>query len=172
MIVWEVFKAMKIVKKFKNQKGQTLIEAVVALGIAVAIISAITSLVITSLNATTFSKNQSQASEYAQQGLESIRSLVSANYSSFLNTYSSQSYCLDSNNNLNVNLSNCNSVKTGIFTKEVDFVQNSADCQGYLKATVIVSWSDNKCTDRLKLYCHNVSVSTCFANINSMVSPI
>ena len=163
---------MNLIPTLRRQKGQTLIEALVALGIAVTIISAITSVVVSSLNNSTYSKNQDLARSYVQQSLEKIRGLVQSNYSTFLNTYSSLSYCIDDNNNLVTKSANCNSIKTGIFIREADFETQSSDCQSNLKVTVTVSWNDSKCNSRLNLYCHNVSSSTCFANLNAVPSPI
>ena len=163
---------MRAVNKVKNQKGQTLIEAMVALAIAVTILAAITTIVITSLSDTTFSKNQNLASEYAQQALEYIRGLANANYSSFKNTYTARSYCLDNQNQLQTWSGNCNLYLTGIFTKELDFDPTSSQCGGFLQATATVSWSDSKCTNGQTLYCHKFAVSTCFTNINAVVSPI
>lgn len=167
---------------FHERKGQTLIEALIALAIAVAIISAITAVVVSSLNNNTYSKNQNIARSYAQQTVEKIRGLAQSNYTTFTSKYTSPVYCIDQNNDLQCNISgnqcvsswagNCNNVKTGIFIREVDFESTSASCQGDLKATVKISWSDGKCTDRLNLYCHQVSTSTCFTNINTVPSPL
>jgi type II secretory pathway pseudopilin PulG len=56
-----------------NQKGQGLVEALIALGAAVVIISAITVAVITSVQNTDFSKYQNLATNYAQQGLAIVK---------------------------------------------------------------------------------------------------
>lgn len=163
---------MSSLKVIKKNKGQTLIEVLIALSIAVAIISAITSVVISALNNSSFSKNQNMARSYAQQTMEKIRGQVQSNYSKFVATNSALSYCVDSDGNMTPNTSNCNAIKTGIFIREVNFVLPSPDCQNYLEAKVLVSWSDSKCTDTLNLYCHNVTISTCFTDINSVPSPI
>jgi hypothetical protein len=56
-----------------NQKGQSLVEALIALAAAVVIISAITVAVITSVQNSDFSKYQNLATNYAQQGLEIVK---------------------------------------------------------------------------------------------------
>ena len=154
------------------QLGQTLIEALVALGIAVAIISAIANLVISSLNNTTFSKNQNLATIHAQEGIETVRKLVNQSYTQFKTNYKGLVYCLDENNNLLLSTGDCNNVKTGIFIREVEFVHTSSDCQENLKASVTVSWSDSKCRDNLNLYCHEVALSSCFVDINEVQQPL
>src|ERR1035437_7858281 len=56
-----------------NQKGQSLVEALIALTAAVVIITTITVAVITSVQNTDFSKYQNLATNYAQQGLEIVK---------------------------------------------------------------------------------------------------
>jgi hypothetical protein len=56
-----------------NQKGQGLVEALIALGAAVVIISAITVAVITAVHNSDFAKYQNLATNYAQQGLEMVK---------------------------------------------------------------------------------------------------
>jgi Tfp pilus assembly protein PilV len=144
----------------------------VALGIAVAIIAAIANLVISSLSNTTFSKNQNLATIYAQEAIETVRKLVNQSYTQFKTNYTGSIYCLDEDNNLLISSGSCSNVKTGIFIREVEFEHISPDCQDNLKAQITVSWSDNKCTDNLDLYCHEVALSSCFVDINEIQSPI
>lgn len=167
--------------KLPKDSGQTLIEALVALSIAVVIIAAIVNLVISSLNSTTYSKDQNLATTYAQEGIETVRKLVNQSYTQFKKNYTASSYCLCKNNNLLISSGkcsqtaprgNCDSIKTGIFIREIEFVHTSPDCQNNLKASVTVSWSDNKCTDNLNLYCHEVAVSSCFTDLNEVKSPL
>jgi Tfp pilus assembly protein PilV len=55
-----------------NQKGQSLIEALIALGAAVIIVAAITIAVITAVGNSDFSKYQNLATGYAQQGIQIV----------------------------------------------------------------------------------------------------
>ncbi len=166
-----------------EQKGQTLLESLVALGIAVTILTAIAIIVITSLNSASFSRNQNLATSYGQQTLEAVRGMVNSNYNSFRNTYTSQTYCIDGSNKFDCTVGSsgactsnysgsCNNIKTGIFVRQIDLDSASPECQGNLKVTVKVSWSDSKCTDRQNLYCHSVLSSSCFVDINTVPSPI
>ena len=68
----------------KNQKGQSLIEALIALGAAAVIVSAITVASITAINNSDYSKYQNLAGQYADQGLEYLRQLSASNWSGFL----------------------------------------------------------------------------------------
>lgn len=58
-----------------SEKGQSLIELVVSMAIAVLVLGALTFAVIISLRNAQFAKNQAQATKLAQESLENIRSL-------------------------------------------------------------------------------------------------
>jgi len=165
-----------------TEKGQTLIEALVALGAAVLVLSAITVAVISALNNVQYTKNQNQATQYAQQGIETMRQISQSNWGSF-SLYSGK-YCLAQDETLpclpgsetgscsqNAGLEIC-SQNSGIFVREVDIAQGSqASCSnGSVGVTVIVSWSDNKCADPNSPYCHNVKLNSCLSNHNSDVA--
>ncbi|MDQ3098433.1 MAG: hypothetical protein M3Q44_01685 [bacterium] len=70
-----------ILKKGINQEGQSLVEVVIALGIAVIIVIAFTNATITSVRNSQFSKNQNLATKYAQESLELIRAVRDQNTS-------------------------------------------------------------------------------------------
>jgi Tfp pilus assembly protein PilV len=58
-----------------NQKGQSLVEVVIALAIAVTIVIAFTNATISSIRNANYAKNQNQATKYVQQALEVIRAI-------------------------------------------------------------------------------------------------
>lgn len=62
-------------KKINYQKGQSLVEVVVALGIAVIIVIAFTSASINSIREAQFAKDQNQATRIAQKTLELVRAI-------------------------------------------------------------------------------------------------
>lgn len=153
----------------KNQKGQTLIEALVALGAAVLVLSAITVAVISALNNTQYTKNQNQATQYAQQGIEVMRQISQSSWGYF-SSLNKKNYCLADGSSTLVEApaEGCGQ-NIGIFVREVDVVQNdSHSCSGNELITVIVSWSDSKC-DSSSPYCHNVKFNSCLSNQNSQV---
>lgn len=159
----------------KSQKGQSLVEALIALGVAVVIISGIAVAVITSVNNTDFSKNQNLATQYAQQGMELVRHKSESDWGSF--TMLSGSYCLDQNStdlspaglgcSLNINDANSNP----FFIRQVDVSQNTSSCTGSASVSVKVSWTDGKCSSASNVYCHTVKLDSCLANINSVPTP-
>jgi type II secretory pathway pseudopilin PulG len=163
-----------------NQKGQSLVEALVALGAAVLIITSIAVAVITSVNNAVFSKNQNLATQYAQQAIDTLRHQSISNWTSF--SALDGSYCLSQNStnlipaglgcSLNINDSNNNPffIRT-IQITHVASLPATANCAGNILANVSVSWRDAKCTNTLNSYCHSVKLDTCLANINSVSAP-
>lgn len=161
-----------------SEKGQTIIEVLVALAAAVAVVTAIAITVITSLGNVEFTKNQNLATQYARQGAEYIRKIAKDNFQNFSKNYTSPSYCLDQNGNLTIMLgSDCglnvgciNSICT--FVRRIDLVQtDNTYCSGNTKVSATVEWSDSKCTSLSAPFCHNVTVDSCLANINSIQAP-
>ncbi len=157
----------------KNKKGQTLIEAVVALGAAVVVITSIAIAVITSVNNADFSKNQNLATQYAQQGMDSMRHLSESDWNSF-STYGG-SYCTtDDPTNLTPKGGTCQTMdSTSAFKREIDVTSEplaASNCAGNVLVKVIVSWNDGKCTT--SSFCHSVELDSCLANINNYSSGI
>ena len=174
-------------------KGQTLVEVLVALSSAVIIITAITILVISSLNNAEYGKNQNLATQYAQEGMEIIRKIRDSDPQTFYGIADGQ-YCLDRNSTTlqakiasgnQVRLSGCPHGATdpkenvdGIFSREVILEANVGDCntavptptptpppaQGNIKVTVLVSWTDGKCTTGI--LCHQSKLISCFSKFN------
>ncbi|MBI2593426.1 prepilin-type N-terminal cleavage/methylation domain-containing protein [Candidatus Daviesbacteria bacterium] len=63
-----------------NQKGQTLLELVVGMSLIAVVIGAMAITTTYSLRNTQFSKNQAQATMLAQENMEKVRTIKSANY--------------------------------------------------------------------------------------------
>lgn len=58
-----------------NERGQTLMEVIVASTVGILVVAALTFAVIFSLRNANLAKNQAQATKLAQEGLEKVRSL-------------------------------------------------------------------------------------------------
>ena len=166
--------------KSKEQNGQTLIEALVALGAAVLVLSAITVAVISALNNTQYTKNQNLATQYAQQGIEIMRQISDSNWTSF-SAYNAGRYCLAKGDTspcpLGSSIGSCSIIQStscgqnyGIFVREVDIAQGSnVSCAaGSIGVSVTVSWSDSKC-NASSPYCHNVMLKSCLSDHNSNI---
>lgn len=155
-----------------KEKGQTLVEALIALGVAIIIISAIVVSVISSLSNAQFTKNQNQANHFAQEGMEIVRGIRNSNWLSF-QALSSTYYCLAANSTTLVfKGTGCSpNPNVGIFVREVNIDHSSPSCIGTSMVTVNVSWSDSKCTDVSNTFCHKVSLASCFGNDNAVPTP-
>lgn len=163
----------------KRQSGQTLIEIMVALSIAVVIISATSVAVINALSNADFTKTQSIATQAAQQAIESLRSMRNNDYQDFISL--NGNYCMASTCTSVTNASGtaCSytSDATGISTcgQNVDTLvrvvnitpqqPGASDCNAQgPKVVVNVYWSDAKCTSSGNVFCHSVTVSTCLSD--------
>ncbi len=163
----------------KKQSGQTLLEALIALATAVVIISAMTVIVLSSLGNAQFSKNQNQATQYAQQGIEFLKNLSQSNWSTF-SAYNLTNYCMPSDNSLPPKTGqDCGSPpnNVGIFSREVAIRQSSDSLNtcsppaNSALVTVSVGWSDNKCTSATDVYCHKIKLISCIYNSPAISPP-
>lgn len=157
-----------------KDNGQGLIEAIVALGAAVIVISTIAVAVITAVNNSDFSKNQNSASSYSQQGLEIMRDKAESNWTTFSNI-ASTTHCLNKDStDLTPLINNSCTPFDVIFIRKIDIRQDDVGCRigtgTGTKVKSIVSWTDGKCTDSNNKYCHEVKLESCMANINSVPS--
>lgn len=57
----------------REEKGQSLVEVIVALAVALIVILALVRVTVTSIHNASFAKNQALATQYAQEGMEKIR---------------------------------------------------------------------------------------------------
>lgn len=176
----------------KKDKGQTLIEVLVGLSAAVVVMTAITTATLTALGNAQYSRYQDLANSYAQQGMELITNLHRIDYATFSSL--SGTYCLAQSCNaidpdpqhagqacaiisgtrcpgtLNVNSQFVRTV-----TVHVDDAAaancNEQNMTDSTRVDVTLAWNDQRCTDRTNLYCHNVTLSSCFNNAEIIPTP-
>lgn len=163
----------------RYDRGQSLIEIVLALSVAVVVITGITFAITSSLKNATFTKNQTLASSYAQQGMEVVRAIRDRSWTSF-SSYNGW-YCLAANSTELVGRTGLDCEPegmVGIFIREVRMQVNNTDCEAGVpgtpntKATVSVKWSDSKCPSTPPFtYCHEVKLISCFTNTNVVPTP-
>ncbi len=159
-----------------KNKGQTLIELLVGFTAMALIIGAITMLSVSALNNAQFSKNQSFATQYAQQGIEMMRNLRDINIVKFKSLSSHICLAESCNSPVAGNNPSCGGAATcdvnvlGTFVRDINITPQSPDCglNGLgaavnTKVTVGVSWTDGKCTQGA--YCHTEQVTSCFSDI-------
>lgn len=151
-----------------NQEGQTLIEVAIALSIMLIALTAISLAMLTSLSNSQFIKNQSIAKQYAQQGMETVRSMRNNNLVQF-NSYDG-SECMGDDNTITVDSGNCGGVNlAGSFIRQVQFTKSSTDCSSGTLVSVTVSWSSSKCDPSTpgSRFCHKSQLVSCFQEQNS-----
>lgn len=160
---------------FLTQNGSTLVESILALTFAVVIITAVVIAVTTALSNSTFTKNQNQATQLAQEGLDIARYMKTSDYIAFRALDDSTDYCPSQEGELLPNDSFCGD---GDFLKTIRINHAGGNnpsggraCE-VLNSTFVtseVSWTDAKCTDGE--YCHKVSLSTCLSDLEQLENP-
>lgn len=154
-----------------NEKGQSLIEVLIALAASVAVVTAIAITVITSLANVEFTKNQNLASQYSREGMEVVRKIAKDNWGNFISTYTSVNYCLDDNSNtLRVMGAGGCGQNVDIFVRQIVINQTSPSCENSVRISSNVSWSDSKCTSA-NPFCHTITIDSCLADINTIQAP-
>lgn len=173
-------------KNIKSELGQTLVEVLVALSASVAVVTAITITVITSLSNAEYAKNQNLATQYAGEGLEITRQIAKNDWTNF-QTYTSTYYCLpkDSTTICPMGSINCGTPVTcgqnidNLLSRQIVIVQsqsysycgsNPCYCTNSAEVISSVSWGDSRCQVGNPL-CHKITLRSCLANINSVQGP-
>jgi hypothetical protein len=173
----------------RDEKGQALLEILLAFSVASVVLGAIVFGIATSLNNTLYTKNQGLAISYAQEGMTVIRKIRDSSWSNFC-TYGNNNYCLPQNLTTSspelIPYDSNNCFQNGIvgnFVRKAVITHSSQECcshdntvttpcppsgtcmSGTLgsKVTVSVAWTDSKCQVGAP-YCHNVEVATCLSN--------
>jgi Tfp pilus assembly protein PilV len=149
--------------RWKIQRGQSLFEVVVAIAISAIIIVTIVALVTNSIRNSTFSKNQSLASNYAQQATEWLRGKRDEDVTQFVaKTGTSTTWCLDSlpDDLAAVRATACSEddvITNTNFIREVKFATTTSTGKTLIEADVAVSWDDSQGN-------HKVTSATSFAD--------
>jgi len=151
-----------------QQRGQTLIEVLVALSILGVVITVITSIIINSLNNVQHGKDQFMATKYAQDGVEFVRTVRDADYTGFKNY--SGTYCFGKNQGaLGVSAGNCTTPNVNSFIRSVVVEQTPGCGTNVAKVTVVVTWTDSKCVNNT--YCHKSEQVSCLSTVEPVQAP-
>ncbi len=141
-----------------TNRGQTLIEIIIAIAVAVLVIAAIAQVATVGSRNATYSQTRTKASEYAQEATEWLRSQRDKNWNVFANH--DLTYCI---NTLPADIGTLPATGTGtcgasyldvIFQRTMRFEYISPNQRNI---TVAVSWTDSKGL-------HSVSVQTTLTN--------
>ena len=159
------YKLLVISHKLKNgEKGQTLLELLVALSVGIIIVTAVTVSILSSLSGSQFNRDQSLATSYAQDGMENIRKLRDQNWSTFAGI--NGTFCMDKSFALSP-ASGCASAPNvdNTFIREVT-VQSNGCASNASKVTVQVQWTDGECpASGSNQFCHKTELNSCLNNL-------
>lgn len=153
---------MKVQQHFW-QKGETLIEALVALGLISIVVAAVATTITTSLSNIQYNENQTLATKYAQQGIESVRQIRNQNYSAFRNLDGLYCYGKDQPV-LGFPQQICTTENLDTFIRSVEIDQSPGCANNVARVTVRVAFRDGKCQNNT--YCHIQTHNTCLSTIN------
>jgi type II secretory pathway pseudopilin PulG len=138
--------------RFVNQKGQSLFELLLAIGISALIIVVLVSLVSNALQNAAFSKNETLAARYAEAATEWLRGQRDNNIDVFITnaTTAPNSWCLrdesltNSSWNRHTPCSTSDKIPETPFYRQVDFTVSTVSGKRIYLPTVSVSWTDAK----------------------------
>lgn len=149
------------------QKGQTIIEVLVALTAAIIVISAVTTLITSSLRNAQFSKTQNLATHYTQEAIEVVNQLSQSDFAGF--TQKSGTYCLDKGS-LTFRTP-CSDTVPNVddFVRTISVSQSSNCGVGTASISAVVRWRDQSCPS--SDFCHDVNLVTCIINKKAVPTP-
>lgn len=133
-------------------KGQSLFELLIAIGISALIIVVLVSLVASALQNAAFARNQTLAGRYAQEATEWLRGQRDADTNTFKENVASQPYeivrCFNTFNWTSIGPCGTGDTIDGQFIRQISFKTVNAEVNGEIKdiieADVTVSWTDSK----------------------------
>lgn len=145
------------------QKGETLLEALVALGLISIVVVAVATTVTTALSNAQYNEKQTLATKYAQQGLESVRQIRNQNYSAFRNL--DGLYCFGRDQEtLGFSQAACTTENMDTFIRSIEIDQSPGCSPNVARVTVRVAFKDGKCD--ANSYCHTQTHTSCLSTIN------
>lgn len=153
---------MRVGKIKKYNKGQSLFEVVMAVCIVALMLSGIVALATVSVRNSSYSKNNTIATKYAQEVMEWLRLQRDQDWTGFLShasTGSGKTTCLDSEplSSWGPTITPCPQITSTIFSRLVTL---KTDGSGNIAtATAEVNWTDGEGT-------HEVTTETTFTNWN------
>ncbi len=149
------------------ERGQSIIEVLVALSVAVILISTAVAVVLTALKSSQNSKIRNQAYRYAQEGLETVRRMRDSNFSEF-NAREGE-YCLDKDSHELTSPCTQSVANVDMFLRKISITQTSDCGVGVASVSATVAWNDTDCTSGG--FCHTVNAVTCLIQISPIPTP-
>lgn len=138
----------------KKRSGQTMLELVMALTVALVIITAIVSVVTVSLRNSIFAKQQAEVTRFAQEGMEWVRTEKEKDWGTFYSKsgVATQRFCINAltwpNPDIRVPCSGSSYIGSTIYYRDLELIQREklglAGDNETVEATIIVSWNDSR----------------------------
>lgn len=132
---------MKALRLHPVLKGQSLVEAIVAIGITVLVVTGLVVLAVGAVRSATLARNRSLAVQYAQEGMEALRSIRDRSFAEFseLDKSGATSFRLTYQSQW-VITSGVEQIPETIFSRSFVVTEPAS---GKLKLTLAVTWSDS-----------------------------
>ena len=144
--------------KGKNERGQSLFEVVLALGVITAITVGIVALAASIIRNAGFSKNKTLAGRYSQEAVEWLRKERDNNFTLFSQNTQTPLWCFSSLSWSSVGACGSGSPILGtILFRDVTFSDGSTSTKTIINASVRVYWTDS-------LGSHEVRNATSFSD--------
>lgn len=145
---------MKLLAPLKSNKGVTIIESIVAIGILAIILTALIAMVVTAVNTSTLSKSRTEATNYANEGAETARSIRdNTTWADFWSKYVGSGATICSNCEVTAagDLATAGKVITP-YTRKVVFTDASAGgAQDKVQVDITVTWNNRGKTEKVEL---------------------
>ncbi len=117
----------------KLSKGQSIIEVIVALSLVAIVVLALVRVTISSIQNSSFAKDQQIATQYAQEGIENARKLKEENEVEFWSKNGSEEETINK------------------FTRTVTYTPAPGEEDQKMEVQVVVTWEDTKGTHQSDL---------------------
>lgn len=119
---------LNLVPGVTSEKGQGLLEALVAMAVAILIVSGLVVAVIVAVKNASFAKNQALATKYAQGEMENVRSLRDTNWDTFWSRADTTV--------------GPTPISGTIFSKIISYTDISGGTNDKMSVTVMVTWTE------------------------------
>ncbi len=132
-----------------TQEGMSLFEIVLSIGVLTLVLAGIVSLATTSVRNSTFSKEKTLSSKYAQEASEWLRSERDIDRTAFINRAGAVdvavNYCLQTLVWSNTGVCSAGEVITGTpFKRDLTLTKKITSTKTVIEADVVVSWTDSQ----------------------------
>lgn len=137
-------------QKLFQQKGQSLLEVIVVIGVVLVLVTGLLVATTSSLQAVRYAKEKSQGVKYAQEAIEITRNLRNSGWAAF--QVRSGVWCLNSTDAWVQSLdTTCPYEINNLFSRAVLFAWNDQVVPQRMEITVTISWLDGTVVHNTKL---------------------